>query len=287
MEGVFKAKQGPDGGLVDRLSEIKREEDKAQLREAELEASAVELIAFAQRVREQARALKGEAARLVQAGLSPGVVAGVQERLGATSVPPLEVDAVAGAALKSREELLARRAEAAEALEAVLAEYRQTLQETAGQLAEEERRLGAMKERFGREREAAMARAQAAAEPVERADDLIVPSGPPKEVRLRAVVDFESDTNFFTGFANDIRQGGLFVATLFRLARGTKVEVEFSLPGGCELKATGIVTWRREGNYRDRDVFPGVGVQFLDLPERVAAEIAAFVAKREPLFFPA
>lgn len=284
---MFKPKQAPGGEWVDRLSELKREEDKAQLREAELEASAVELIAFAQRVREQTKSLKVEAARLVQAGLPPGAVAEVQQRLGATAVPPLEVDAVAARALKSREEILAQRAEAAAALEAVLAQYRQTLEALAGGLAAEERRLEAMKERFRREREAAVARPQGEAEGVERADELIVPSGPPKEVRLRAVVDFESDTNFFIGFANDIRQGGLFVATLFRVARGTKVEVEFSLPGGSELKATGIVTWRREGNYRDKDVFPGVGVQFLDLPERVAAEIAAFVAKREPLFFPA
>ena len=39
-------------------------------------------------------------------------------------------------------------------------------------------------------------------------------------------------------------------------------------------------------NYQTPDIFPGVGVQFVDLPPDATNAIRTFVSEREPLFFP-
>lgn len=49
--------------------------------------------------------------------------------------------------------------------------------------------------------------------------------------------------------------------------RGTQVELDFTLPVGKPMKATGVVRWVRELNSRMPELMPGVGVQFTGLPE--------------------
>ncbi|HLL55877.1 MAG TPA: TIGR02266 family protein, partial [Myxococcaceae bacterium] len=104
-------------------------------------------------------------------------------------------------------------------------------------------------------------------------------------VRMQASVDMESESNFFQGFSTNLSEGGLFVATVQMLPRGTPVDLHFTLPGGKRIDAKGVVRWTREVNDRTPDIFPGVGVQFTDLPTEAAAAIRSFVSEREPLFF--
>src|SRR5207237_787078 len=41
--------------------------------------------------------------------------------------------------------------------------------------------------------------------------------------RMQAEVDFESDSNFYSGFSSDVGEGGLFVATVNLVEPGTEV----------------------------------------------------------------
>jgi uncharacterized protein (TIGR02266 family) len=103
---------------------------------------------------------------------------------------------------------------------------------------------------------------------------------------MQASIDLRSDSNFFTGFSSDIHSGGVFVATVQSVPRGTTVDLDFTLPGGRPLQVSGVVRWTREVNDKTPDLMPGLGVQFTSLPPEVASAISTFVSQREPLFFP-
>jgi len=166
-------------------------------------------------------------------------------------------------------------------------------------------RKGAEQARARREAEAARQRASAA--PVS------APQGPSAQARPRASgqplgkmsapiaagagrsssripmqtqVDMTSDSNVFTGFSTNLSEGGVFVATVNLLPVGTPVDLTFSLPGNTRIKVKGEVRWTREIDDRTPDVFPGVGVRFVELGVDAAQALHRFVAAREPLFFP-
>ncbi|RKG57235.1 TIGR02266 family protein [Corallococcus sp. AB011P] len=105
-------------------------------------------------------------------------------------------------------------------------------------------------------------------------------------VRMHTTIDTRSDSNFFTGFSMDISEGGIFIATVEAVPRGTPVELDFTLPGGRPLTVNGVVRWARDGNDRTPDLMPGVGVQFTTLPPEVANAISSFVTTRDPMFYP-
>ena len=99
-------------------------------------------------------------------------------------------------------------------------------------------------------------------------------------------MDLSSDSNVFTGFSTNLSEGGLFVATVNLLPVGTPVDLTFSLPGNTRISVHGEVRWRRELDDRAPDVFPGVGVRFVELSPEAAQAVHRFVADREPLFYP-
>ena len=105
-------------------------------------------------------------------------------------------------------------------------------------------------------------------------------------VPLHTQVDFSSDSNVFTGFSTNLSEGGVFVATLDLLPVGTPVDLTFTLPGNKRVTVKGEVRWTREIDDRMPDVFPGVGVRFMDLTSDATAALHRFVAEREPLFYP-
>lgn len=105
-------------------------------------------------------------------------------------------------------------------------------------------------------------------------------------VRMDCAVDFESESNFFTGFARNLSSGGLFVATFDFLPVGTLVDLTFSLPAGDKVTAAAEVRWVRELNKTATDVTPGMGLYFTGLTPEVETAIRSFMEAREPLFFP-
>lgn len=106
-----------------------------------------------------------------------------------------------------------------------------------------------------------------------------------QRVALHADVDLFSDSNFYTGFSSDLSDGGIFVATCNMLEPGTEVEVAFTLPGSLRIQAKGVVRWNREYNDRFPEVFPGVGIEFVEMAEDSRLAVHAFTSQREPMFW--
>jgi uncharacterized protein (TIGR02266 family) len=106
-----------------------------------------------------------------------------------------------------------------------------------------------------------------------------------RRIGLRTEVHLESDSNFYTGLTNNLSEGGLFVATAELLARGTVLDLEFSLPdGGPPVRLTGVVRWIRE-NHENIEGPPGMGVQFVELDDRTQARLERFVHMRDTLYY--
>lgn len=104
-------------------------------------------------------------------------------------------------------------------------------------------------------------------------------------VQVSAEVGVYSDSNFFTGFTEDISEGGLFIATYDLEPIGTIIEVEFTLPGNHALKLEGEVRWLRDPIEAADGMFPGMGVRFVNLDPREKELLQEFCAARPPLFY--
>lgn len=106
-----------------------------------------------------------------------------------------------------------------------------------------------------------------------------------RRVDVDVDVTFESESNFYQGFAEDMSDGGLFIATYELRPIGSKMDVELTLPNGHIIRARAEVRWLRDLREECADVSPGMGLAFVDLfPEDVQA-IREFIASRSPLFY--
>jgi uncharacterized protein (TIGR02266 family) len=108
-----------------------------------------------------------------------------------------------------------------------------------------------------------------------------------QRVAIEADIGFQSDTNFFTGFTEDISAGGLFIATFDTRQIGSSILVNFTLPDGRLVSTNGVVRWVREYNETTPDIEPGMGVQFVDLNQEDENAINGFLTQREPMFYEA
>jgi uncharacterized protein (TIGR02266 family) len=122
------------------------------------------------------------------------------------------------------------------------------------------------------ERLAESERAGAAGRHDQRKDERVV---------LEVDVGLLSDSNFYTGLAEDVSSGGVFVSAPNPLPAGTHVTLFFVLGGGRTLKAEGTVRWLRAP---DTGGTPGMGVAFTHLGDAERAAIAAFCSERPALF---
>jgi uncharacterized protein (TIGR02266 family) len=103
-------------------------------------------------------------------------------------------------------------------------------------------------------------------------------------IPMQTEVDLSSETNFYSGFSTDLSDGGLFVATCNVAEIGTEVDLAFTLPTGQRIESRGVVRWIREFNDRTPEVFPGVGIEFVDIKPATSEAIQAFMRTREPMF---
>ncbi|MBW2734365.1 MAG: TIGR02266 family protein [Deltaproteobacteria bacterium] len=104
-------------------------------------------------------------------------------------------------------------------------------------------------------------------------------------VVFKTSISFNSDSNFYTGFTDNISEGGIFVATYNELSMGEKIRLDFSLPdGGPPIQAEGEVRWLREFN-PSSDTPPGIGFRFVALPAKDHQRIERFIKNRDTLFF--
>jgi uncharacterized protein (TIGR02266 family) len=102
---------------------------------------------------------------------------------------------------------------------------------------------------------------------------------------MQTEVDLSSDSNFYAGFSTDLSDGGIFVATCQYLPTGTEVDLAFTLPGAQRIQAKGVVRWSREFNDATPEVFPGLGVELMEMSPQSRHAIHAFTSQREPLFW--
>jgi uncharacterized protein (TIGR02266 family) len=104
-------------------------------------------------------------------------------------------------------------------------------------------------------------------------------------VALETRVDMASDSNFYTGFSEDISQGGLFVATYSLQPIGTSIALAFDLPGGRNVNASGSVRWIRDILDLDDPSCPGMGIGFEELSPDDKQVIEQFMRNRPPIFY--
>lgn len=100
---------------------------------------------------------------------------------------------------------------------------------------------------------------------------------------LTADVSLYSDTNFWSGYSEDVSEGGLFVATYTPHPIGTQLEVTFELPTGHAIRTRGEVRWTRET--QESGPRPGMGIRFLELSAEDLVAIRKFVKHRAPMFW--
>ena len=103
---------------------------------------------------------------------------------------------------------------------------------------------------------------------------------------LTIEVSHTSSHNFFTGFMEDLSEGGLFVSTYAHVEIGDELELEFTMPGvaggtvvQCEVR------WVREYNPGNADCIPGMGLRFKNLNEETTIAIQRFLKQRDPIFY--
>jgi uncharacterized protein (TIGR02266 family) len=104
-------------------------------------------------------------------------------------------------------------------------------------------------------------------------------------VNLCVDIGFRSETNFYTGYTDDLSTGGLFVATFNLKPIGTSLALVFCLPAGREIETEGIVRWIRDTREYNSGVVTGMGIQFCGLLSEDADAIRAFIALRDPIFY--
>lgn len=230
--------------------------------------------------------LRGEAAHARLTGVRHDDVLELQRRLAATIVPEADVGDHAWRANEARRAAIAARKDATHAALAAAEHLTRALALLNRALDADEALVRSVHEEA---RAAAVQQTVVPARPPPPSadsSDSVLGRRRTQRVPLRTAVDLSTDTNFFTGFTGDISAGGLFVATFSPLSPGDAVALELTLPNGQHLALQGEVRWTREFDERAPDTMPGAGVEFRDLTPEALASIRAFVAHREPMFFP-
>ncbi len=106
-------------------------------------------------------------------------------------------------------------------------------------------------------------------------------------VALGVRVDLRSENTFFTGFSENISEGGLFIATEAPYHVGEELDVELSMMGdGIPLKQRVVVRWVRPTEAAG-GLPAGMGVQFLTLTDEDREMLQQFVDSRikDTLFY--
>jgi uncharacterized protein (TIGR02266 family) len=106
-----------------------------------------------------------------------------------------------------------------------------------------------------------------------------------RRLSIELEVTMQSDSNFYMGLAQNLSNGGLFVATHLVQPIGTVVELALRVPNRrAPLALVGRVRWIRE--FSDAlEVPPGMGIEFEGISEEDSRAIGEFLVARTPLFF--
>jgi uncharacterized protein (TIGR02266 family) len=98
-------------------------------------------------------------------------------------------------------------------------------------------------------------------------------------------ITLESESQFYSGFSENLSEGGIFVATHGLLAVGASVAVAFTLPSlARKIRVEGHVRWVRVHS-ETSDLPPGMGIEFGTLGTDELEAIRRFCTQRSPLFY--
>lgn len=105
-----------------------------------------------------------------------------------------------------------------------------------------------------------------------------------REIEVNFEVSIDGPHNFFSGFTEDISKGGVFLATSQIYPVGMKMQLSFRIEGeDVDLEA--VVRWtRKPENVNSDDISPGMGLQFIEPPEKFVKIFEGFIKKKDPLF---
>ncbi len=108
-------------------------------------------------------------------------------------------------------------------------------------------------------------------------DKAALRSGPRVETVVK--VDYRTTDAFFTDFAENMSEGGMFISTLQPLPPGTELLIEFLLPEvNRPLKVKAKVVWSRKRT-TTHDKRRGMGVKFEQISKSDKEMIAGVVRK--------
>ena len=95
-------------------------------------------------------------------------------------------------------------------------------------------------------------------------------------------VTVNSEHNFYAGFAKNLSEGGIFVATHIVHPVGTQFDLSIHLDDGDKrvVRGVGEVRWVR---ILDGDLPAGLGIQFTAIEEDGQERIERFLARRAPM----
>jgi uncharacterized protein (TIGR02266 family) len=99
-------------------------------------------------------------------------------------------------------------------------------------------------------------------------------------VPLTVEVTLESDHNFFTGVADNVSEGGIFVATPTPPPIGSEVGFELVL-GGERFLVMGVVRWVRGELAASQGAPAGCGVKWVHLEDGALDAILHFIDVRQ------
>ena len=110
-------------------------------------------------------------------------------------------------------------------------------------------------------------------------------AGSEMHVDVNTALSMNTDHQFYSGFSEDIEEGGIFVATFDLKPIDASVIVNFRLSADYPITAKGVVHWVREYNPLTPDVPPGMGVKFTDLLPEDKKAIENHLKTRATLFY--
>lgn len=96
---------------------------------------------------------------------------------------------------------------------------------------------------------------------------------------LKAQIDWEKDLNEYSGFTENISEGGVFVATPNHLPMGEPVELRVEMQDGSTVTLRARVAWIRPGTDEE---MTGMGLQFVNPPEDLVNRIRNYVEAGDP-----
>lgn len=106
-----------------------------------------------------------------------------------------------------------------------------------------------------------------------------------QRLAIAVAVHVNSASCFWTGFTENISEGGLFVATSEPVRLGDVLDISLAINGEPPVTLRGVVRWMRLAQGQNGPA-PGAGVQFEALDEETGMRMQRFIdTQREALFY--